>query len=439
MATKTKTEPTVDELPGVTVTTLPINKLSPDPNNERDLIGEIENGSESFTQLVQSIKESGIIEPLTIYLVPAEQSPSKAQEYVVSSGHRRLAAAQKAGLDRVPVVIKPLPDNLLDVAISRLVANLQRQDLTDLEKAEGLRSVLDANPKLTQAKLAQRIGVSQPAIANSLRLLTLPDEIKETVHAGLLSAGHAIALLRVKEAESDWTGQLTRSAEQVVADLAETASAKGWSVRTLDAAIDDYNNRVTTIQQSLERQKKEAEDRAAEKEKTKSDPDEKARRQAEAQKRKEKEQIAQARVMAAQDAIVSAMAWDHNKEGPSRDHLRLVANILAEKLYGYADTPPPKFPPLTQLRKEIDISNHLQLLNIITKLAVAKVVDTVSYTGLSLLTHQHSVELAAKQWNLLDAIRKKQLAAGLLDDEKPAPAAKEEEKPDPMKFEHGVG
>jgi ParB family chromosome partitioning protein len=155
--------------------------IVPNPHQPRAAFSE-----ESLRELVDSIREHGVIQPL---IVSAGESPGV---YQLIAGERRLRAARLAGLTRVPVVVKEAADHeLLELA---LVENLQREDLNALEEAQAYRRLADEFG-LTQEAIASRVGRSRTAVANSVRLLGLSDEIKASLAAGEISEGHARALL----------------------------------------------------------------------------------------------------------------------------------------------------------------------------------------------------------------------------------------------------
>ena len=142
---------------------------------------------EDLEDLTNSIKEQGIIQPIVV-------RPDKFQEgkYEIVAGERRWLASQNAGLHEVPVVILKIDDvKSLELAI---IENVQRQDLNSIEEARGYQKLIN-DYKYDQEKLCKFIGKSRSYIANSLRLLSLPDEILLTVEQGYLSAGHARALI----------------------------------------------------------------------------------------------------------------------------------------------------------------------------------------------------------------------------------------------------
>ena len=146
---------------------------------------------EAIQSLVDSVKERGILQPLLV-----RQHPDDGAIYEIIAGERRWRAAQLAGLHQVPVVIRELSDReALEIA---LIENIQRQDLTALEEAEGYKRLMDEFGH-TQDVLAKALGKSRSHIANMLRLLTLPLQVKQMVQEGSLTAGHARALLSVED------------------------------------------------------------------------------------------------------------------------------------------------------------------------------------------------------------------------------------------------
>ena len=162
------------------VTRLPLQKVEPNPNQPRRRFDE-----EELQSLADSIAEHGILQPLAV----------RAMEggfYQIIAGERRWRAARLAGLKEVPVVVVEADDRtVMELA---LIENLQRQDLNPMEEAEGYR-VLTEEYVLTQEQAAVRVGKSRPAVANALRLLALPEDVRSLVEKGELSAGHARAVL----------------------------------------------------------------------------------------------------------------------------------------------------------------------------------------------------------------------------------------------------
>jgi ParB family chromosome partitioning protein len=168
--------------------TLPIEALEPGPFQPR---GPIDRAA--LEELAASIREHGLLQPILVRPKPGAQNV-----YQIIGGERRWRAAQQAQLHEVPVIVRELGDR--EAMAAGLVENLQRQDLNALEEAEGYRRLLDEFG-LTQENLGQAVGKSRSHVANTLRLLGLPERVRELLRDGALTAGHARALLTVPEAE----------------------------------------------------------------------------------------------------------------------------------------------------------------------------------------------------------------------------------------------
>ena len=145
-----------------------------------------------LAELAASITEKGVLQPLLVR--PAQGG------YEIVAGERRFRAAQRAGLDRVPVVVRELTDRqTLEIAI---IENLQREDLTPMEEAHAFQQLMGFG--LTQEQVAEAVGKSRSAVANTLRLLTLPVAAMEALEAGAISAGHGRAILAQTPEDRDW-------------------------------------------------------------------------------------------------------------------------------------------------------------------------------------------------------------------------------------------
>ncbi|HOB21655.1 MAG: ParB/RepB/Spo0J family partition protein [Firmicutes bacterium] len=164
---------------GESIRQVPIENIQPNPYQPRQ-----EFDPEKLAELATSIKEHGIIQPLV--------ARQEGTMYTLVAGERRWRAARQAGLTHVPVIIRHLGDEQL--MMLALIENLQRENLNPIEEAEAYQRLIDEF-SLTQEELAQTLGKSRPAIANALRLLSLPEEIREGVSRETISAGHARALL----------------------------------------------------------------------------------------------------------------------------------------------------------------------------------------------------------------------------------------------------
>ena len=166
-----------------------------------------------IAELAESIRSKGVLLPLIVRRAP--------EGYVIVAGERRWRAAQRAGLRELPVLVKEVTEK--EAFELALIENIQREDLNPVEEAEAYRRLIDEHG-LTQDELAQRVGKERSTVANALRLLRLPEAIKQSIVAGALSMGHARALLALPE-EAD----LKRAAEKVIAE--------GLSVRGAEALV----------------------------------------------------------------------------------------------------------------------------------------------------------------------------------------------------------
>ncbi len=159
---------------------LPIANISRNPRQPRSQMDQ-----EELAELAASIRENGILQPLIV-------SPTdEPNTYILIAGERRLLAAGMAGLDTVPVIVREASDQQrLELA---LIENVQRADLTPLEAAEAYRQLVD-DFSLSHEQIAQQLGKSRVAITNTLRLLKLPDDVRQALTSGKISEGHARAI-----------------------------------------------------------------------------------------------------------------------------------------------------------------------------------------------------------------------------------------------------
>lgn len=198
-------------VPGARFGHLDINSIRPNAKQPRSIFEP-----EAFAELVHSIKELGVLQPIVVRQITGETG-----NYELIMGERRLRASKEAGLSKIPAVIRETADeNMLRDA---LLENLHRSDLNPLEEASAYQQLLE-DFGITQEELANRIGRSRPKITNSIRLLKLPAEIQRKVAAGVLSAGHARALLAIE----DPSRQL---------ELANKVVSEGLSVRSLEEIV----------------------------------------------------------------------------------------------------------------------------------------------------------------------------------------------------------
>lgn len=188
-------------------TEVAINDVFPNPNQPRKNFDE-----NSLNELARSIKEHGVIMPLVV-----TQSDGK---YMIVAGERRYRAAIRAGLDKVPVIVKDLDER--QVQEISLIENLQREDLNPIEAAFGMKKLMEEF-SMTQEGLSEKLGKSRPAIANTLRLLTLSAGVIALVRDGKLSAGHARTLVPVPQDQQE--------------EIAVACVKEGWSVREMERAV----------------------------------------------------------------------------------------------------------------------------------------------------------------------------------------------------------
>jgi len=189
---------------------VPVDRINPSPFNPRKTFD-----TEELDELAASIREKGLVQPILVRPI----GPG-GHQYEIVAGERRWRAAQRASLHVVPVIVRSLTDQeALELAI---IENVQRSDLNIIEEAGGYRELIDRFG-YTQEELGQIIGKSRSHLANTMRLLKLPDSVQAMVRGGELSAGHARALVGREDAE------------QVAKDIV----TKGMNVREVEALVQD--------------------------------------------------------------------------------------------------------------------------------------------------------------------------------------------------------
>ncbi len=206
------------------ITEVLIEDLYPNPNQPRKSFDE-----NAMNDLANSIREHGVISPLVV-------NRGENGKYMIIAGERRYRAAKISGLDRVPVIVKNYTEK--EVQEISLIENLQREDLNPIEAACGMKRLMEEYG-LTQEVLAERLGKSRPAIANTLRLLTLSDEVIALVREGKLSSGHARTLVPVPKDEQP--------------ALAQECVKSGWSVREMERAVKQHLNPPEILAKDNER------------------------------------------------------------------------------------------------------------------------------------------------------------------------------------------
>ena len=196
------------EVAGLTLLEVPLSKITANPNQPRTVFDE-----EALAELTHSIKEIGLLQPLVVR--------RKGTGFELVAGERRLRASKKAGLTSVPVLVRDTADDAM--LRDALLENLHRSQLTALEEAAAYQQLL-SDFGCTQEELATRLGRSRPQVTNTLRLLNLPVPVQRRVAAGVLSAGHARALLSLADPAD-------------MEHLAARIVAEGLSVRTVEEII----------------------------------------------------------------------------------------------------------------------------------------------------------------------------------------------------------
>ncbi len=210
-------------VPGAEFAEIALDDIRPNPRQPRGIFDDDE-----LAELAHSIREIGVLQPVVVRRVP-EGAPLGEPRYELIMGERRWRASREAGKDTVPAIIKATEDD--DLLRDALLENLHRSQLNALEEAAAYQQLLD-DFGCTQEELARRIGRSRPQISNTLRLLKLPPPVARRVAAGVLSAGHARALLALPDAAA-----MERLAQRIVAE--------GLSVRSVEELVmlDDGGSR----------------------------------------------------------------------------------------------------------------------------------------------------------------------------------------------------
>ena len=179
------------------IETLPLREIEPDPGQPRKTFDD-----ETLAELSASIAEHGLLQPIAV-------RPKPSGGYLIVAGERRWRASRMAGLTEVPVIVNDVTDEqAMDLA---LVDNLQREDLDPVEEAAGIRELM-TRCDLTQEQAARKLGKSRSALANSLRLLSLPETVLELLKSGFITIGHAKVVLGLP------TPELQEEAAQMIAD-----------------------------------------------------------------------------------------------------------------------------------------------------------------------------------------------------------------------------
>ena len=227
----------MEEAGGSGILEVSVGKLDPNPDQPRQTFDD-----ESLAQLAESIRDQGVLQPLLVV-------PSAGGRYRIIAGERRFRAGRMAGLDTLPCIIKDI-DVIHQMEIA-LIENLQREDLNPMEAAKGIQALMK-QCGYTQEKVSARLGKSRPAVANLLRMLSLPDEITEMVRDGRLSAGHARVLAGVAGAEEQIRlgrmaadeGMSVRQLEQLASAAKAAKPAKKRKAAALPAELSELQDKI---------------------------------------------------------------------------------------------------------------------------------------------------------------------------------------------------
>lgn len=201
----------VDSIPDTAFGEIDVSLIDPNPRQPRTVFDE-----DQLAELVHSIREIGVLQPVVV-----RRKPGEAERYELIMGERRLRATKESGLETIPAIVRYVEDT--DLLRDALLENLHRAELNPLEEAAAYGQLLE-DFGCTQEELSERIGRSRPQISNTLRLLRLPPLVQRRVAAGVISAGHARAILGLKDPE-----QMEVLAQRIVAE--------GLSVRASEEAV----------------------------------------------------------------------------------------------------------------------------------------------------------------------------------------------------------
>lgn len=223
--------------PELTIQELDIDLIDPNPEQPRRTFSK-----ESISQLAQSIRDQGVLQPLLVV-------PRSGGRYRIIAGERRYRASREAGLTTVPCVIRDM-DVIQQMEVA-LIENLQREDLNPIDAAQGIKALMQ-QCGYTQEKIAQRLGKSRPAVANLLRLLNLPKDVAEMVRDGRLSAGHARVLAGLGRDEDKITlakrvveeDLSVRQLEQLTAVQKKQTVKKPAKTRQTEPELKELQNRL---------------------------------------------------------------------------------------------------------------------------------------------------------------------------------------------------
>ena len=216
------------EVPGVRFAEIPVTEIHPNRKQPRNVFDE-----DDMAELVHSVREIGVLQPIVV----RKSTEPGSEPFELVMGERRWRAVQAAGLDTIPAIVRDTTDD--DLLRDALLENLHRSQLNPLEEAAAYQQLLE-DFGTTHEQLADRIGRSRPQVSNTLRLLKLPPLVQRRVAAGVLSAGHARALLSLPDAAA-----MERLAQKIVAE--------GMSVRATEEAVTLYQDPAKPAKNNIPR------------------------------------------------------------------------------------------------------------------------------------------------------------------------------------------
>ena len=220
-------------------TVVRLSQVEPDRNQPRKQFDE-----DAMEQLAASIKEHGLIQPIIVVSIGDDR-------YRIIAGERRWRACRMAGLEEIPVLVRDYTDQ--QIAEISLIENLQREDLNPIEEALGYRNLMDQYG-MTQEKIADAVSKSRSAIANTLRLLALPEQLLDFIKTGELSAGHARTLIGIEDSDAQLAlanriiteGLNVRQAEALVKKMKAAPKAKPLPDPSLEQSLKELETRAAS-------------------------------------------------------------------------------------------------------------------------------------------------------------------------------------------------
>jgi ParB family chromosome partitioning protein len=227
--------PENEEKVGNSITEIKLTDIEPNDKQPRKEFDDI-----ALTDLSESIKEHGVVQPIIVRKL--------GSGYQIIAGERRWRASRLAGKKTIPVIIKDCTN--LEVMELALIENLQREDLNSIEEAQAYKSLIEEY-KMTQEEISKQIGKSRPAIANSLRLLQLPEKIKDMISLGKISQGHARALLSIEGEKKQLEIAEKIIEQQLNVRQIEKLAKAAKKIQKLETAPNEYQIEIKQLEERL--------------------------------------------------------------------------------------------------------------------------------------------------------------------------------------------